>query len=58
MNTVVSQTAVQVLENIPSISVDIDGKVATAHFYSGIGNAVVPPVISSIGRELVRCLHD
>ena len=28
MNTVVSQTAVQVLANIPSISVDIDGNVA------------------------------
>ena len=28
MNTVVSQTAVQVLANIPSISVDIDGNVS------------------------------
>ena len=28
MNTVVSQTAVQVLANVPSISVDIDGNVS------------------------------
>ena len=38
-------------------SIDVDGKVATAHFYSGIGNAVVPPVVASIGKELVTCLH-
>ena len=44
-------------EDFYAPSVDIDGKVVTAHFYSGIGNAVVPPVIASIGKELVRCLH-
>ena len=38
-------------------SVDVDGKVATAHFYSGIGNAVVPPVVASIGKVLVSCIH-
>ena len=38
----------------PSICKDGD---ATAHFYAGVGNAVVPPVISSIGKELVKCLQ-
>ncbi|KAL7542557.1 hypothetical protein ACHAXR_011886 [Thalassiosira sp. AJA248-18] len=42
--------------NVPSIG--RDGIVATAHFYSGIGNAVVPPVVASIGKELVDYLHS
>ena len=40
----------------PSISKD--GINATAHFYAGIGNAVVPQVISSIGKELGKCLPN
>jgi len=27
------------------------------HFYGGIGNAVTPPVIAAIGRELIRCVQ-
>jgi len=27
-----------------------------AHFYKGIGNAVVPPLIEKVGMELVRCI--
>jgi len=40
---------------VPSIGVD--GDIETAHFYSGIGNAVVPPVVASIGKELIACLR-
>jgi DNA (cytosine-5)-methyltransferase 1 len=28
------------------------------HFYTGIGNAVTPPVIGAIGRELLRCIQE
>ena len=28
------------------------------HFYAGIGNAVTPPVIAAIGRELLRCIQQ
>ena len=42
--------------NIPSIS--RDGDESTAHFYAGIGNAVVPPVVSSIGKEIIACLFS
>ena len=38
----------------PSIRKDGD---ATAHFYAGVGNAVVPQVVSSIGKELVKYLY-
>lgn len=38
-------------------SVNKDGNDATAHFYMGVGNAVVPIVVSSIGKELLRCLY-
>ena len=38
-------------------SIRKDGSDATAHFYVGIGNAVVPQIVSSIGKELVRCLY-
>ena len=41
---------------VPSIS--IDGDTETAHFYAGIGNAVVPPVIASIGKEVVDYLRS
>ena len=41
---------------VPSIGVDDD--IETAHFYSGIGNAVVPPVVASIGKELIACLRS
>jgi site-specific DNA-cytosine methylase len=27
------------------------------HFYTGIGNAVTPPVITAIGRELIQCIR-
>jgi DNA (cytosine-5)-methyltransferase 1 len=27
-----------------------------AHFYHGIGNAVTPPVVAAIGRELLQCV--
>lgn len=36
----------------------VDGEVGVAHFYSGIGNAVVPQIVSDIGRELVGCLRS
>lgn len=42
--------------NVPSVG--IDGNVMTAHFYSGIGNAVVPPVVANIGKELVDYLRS
>mmetsp|Transcript_28042 Transcript_28042/g.81055 ORF Transcript_28042/g.81055 Transcript_28042/m.81055 type:complete len:568 (-) Transcript_28042:64-1767(-) len=29
-----------------------------AHFYKGIGNAVCPPLIESLGIELVRCIEE
>lgn len=28
-----------------------------AHFYHGIGNAVTPPVVAAIGRELLQCIE-
>jgi len=34
-----------------------DGDVGVAHFYAGMGNAVVPGVVADIGAELVRCLR-
>jgi len=38
-------------------SLEKDGKDKVAHFYHGIGNAVTPPVIASIGEELIKkCL--
>ena len=34
----------------------VHGVVDDAHLYQGIGNAVTPPVISAIGRELLQCV--
>ena len=41
---------------VPSVA--DDGEVVTAHFYAGIGNAVVPQIVTSIGRELVRLIRS
>jgi site-specific DNA-cytosine methylase len=45
-------------ENFYAPSAGGDGEVGVAHFYSGIGNAVVPQVVAAIGKELVRCLSS
>ena len=45
-------------EDFYAPSISKDGNEATSHFYAGIGNAVVPQVISSIGKELVKCLQQ
>mmetsp|Transcript_58467 Transcript_58467/g.70382 ORF Transcript_58467/g.70382 Transcript_58467/m.70382 type:complete len:477 (-) Transcript_58467:417-1847(-) len=29
-----------------------------AHFYQAIGNAVTPPVITAIAKEVLRCVHN
>ena len=34
-----------------------DSQDCVAHFYQGIGNAVTPPVISAIGKEMFRCME-
>eukprot|EP00585_Thalassiosira_rotula_P022177 CAMPEP_0196218580 /NCGR_PEP_ID=MMETSP0912-20130531/36857_1 /TAXON_ID=49265 /ORGANISM="Thalassiosira rotula, Strain GSO102" /LENGTH=133 /DNA_ID=CAMNT_0041496283 /DNA_START=1 /DNA_END=402 /DNA_ORIENTATION=- len=39
-------------------SVGINGDVLTAHFYLGIGNAVVPQVVADVGKEVLRCLRS
>lgn len=39
-------------------SVGINGDVLTAHFYLGIGNAVVPQVVAGVGKEVLRCLRS
>ena len=44
-------------EDFHAPSIDGDSEVMTAHFYAGIGNAVVPSLVASISTELVRCLH-
>ena len=44
-------------EDFYAPSISKDGNDASAHFYAGIGNAVVPQVISSIGKELLICLQ-
>lgn len=31
---------------------------SVAHFYRAIGNAVTPPVISVLGKELMRCVRE
>lgn len=40
---------------VPSPS---DGPEVIAHFYRGIGNAVTPPVIGAIGKELLQCIQN
>lgn len=35
---------------------DAGGEVAVAHWYSGIGNAVVPQAVTAIGAELIKVL--
>ena len=35
-----------------------DGDTEIAHFYSGIGNAVVPPIVASIGNKLIECVRS
>merc|ERR1719409_296306 len=40
---------------VPSIRCESEGFVS--HFYFGIGNAVVPPLVSDIGKELLQALE-
>ena len=56
MNTVVSQTAVQVLENIPSISVDIDGNVSLrgSQGFTLLINGIPSAMPSSEALQLVQ----
>ena len=35
-----------------------DDNVAVSHFYKAIGNAVCPPVVADIGKELKRCIGE
>ena len=39
---------------VPSAAVD--GDEIVGHFYAGIGNAVIPPVVSAVGEELMKVL--
>mmetsp|Transcript_3901 Transcript_3901/g.8586 ORF Transcript_3901/g.8586 Transcript_3901/m.8586 type:complete len:537 (+) Transcript_3901:74-1684(+) len=41
--------------DVPSIGKH--GEIETAHFYLGIGNAVVPQVVAGVGKEVLRCLR-
>jgi len=34
-----------------------EGEDNVSHYYQAIGNAVTPPVISAIGKELLRCIQ-
>jgi len=42
--------------HVPSVAVDGDDIVG--HFYAGIGNAVIPPVVTAIGKELMNVLDS
>mmetsp|Transcript_56476 Transcript_56476/g.76989 ORF Transcript_56476/g.76989 Transcript_56476/m.76989 type:complete len:224 (-) Transcript_56476:117-788(-) len=44
-------------EHFPVPSVEVDGDASVSHFYQAIGNAVIPPVVTSIGTELIGCLQ-
>ncbi|GMH77505.1 hypothetical protein TrST_g11119 [Triparma strigata] len=41
---------------VPSAAVD--GDEIVGHFYAGIGNAVIPPVVSAVGEELMKVLDS
>lgn len=41
---------------VPSVAADGDEMVG--HFYAGIGNAVIPPVVSAVGEELMKVLDS